>query len=100
MKRFKKLAGIVLALVMVMALAVPAFAAAGPNGDPSVLEDTTNQTGTITVTNAVENSTSKLYRALDLTAYNRDTNAYLYKVNSGWAGFFADPATETASGRN
>ena len=62
MKRFKKLAGIVLALVMVMALAVPAFAAAGPNGDPSVLEDTTNQTGTITVTNAVENSTSKLYR--------------------------------------
>lgn len=100
MKRFKKLAGIVLALVMVMALAVPAFAAAGPNGDPSVLEDTTNQTGTITVTNAVENSTSKLYRVLDLTAYNRDTNAYLYKVNSGWAGFFADPATETASGRN
>lgn len=58
MKRFKKLAGIVLALVMVMALAVPAFAAAGPNGDPSVLEDTTNQTGTITVTplRAVKNS--------------------------------------------
>ena len=67
MKQFKKLAGIVLALVMVMALAVPAFAAAGPNGDPSVLEDTKNQTGTITVTNAVENSTSKLYRVLDLS---------------------------------
>ena len=37
---------------------------------------------------------------MDLTAYNRNTNAYLYKVNSGWEGFFADPATETASGRN
>lgn len=101
MKHLKKLAGVVLALVMVLALMVPAFAApAGPEGTPEVLEDTTGHTGTITVTNAVENATSKLYRILDLTAYNRATNAYLYKVNDAWTGFFADPATETAVGRS
>ncbi len=105
MKHLKKLAGVLLALVMVMALGAPAFASdapAAPDGDPSSWDgkNPVEVKGTITVTNAVEGATSKLYRIFDLVEYNRDTNAFLYKINENWGGFFADPATDAASGRN
>ena len=74
MKRF---ATILLALVMILSLAVPAFAAEG---------------NTITVNNAKPGETYKLYKMFDLKVDNEtDPKAYTYTVNSLWADFFKAP---------
>lgn len=77
MKTMKKLASVVLALILTLALAAPAFAA---NGD-----------GKITVSNPAPGQTYKLYRIFDL-AYggttDGDENApHTYTVNADWADF-------------
>ena len=78
MKLTKKLAGILLALVMLLTLSATAFAA----GD-----------NTITVKNAVKDQTYKLYKMLDLSV-NDGLTAYSYTVNAAWANFFrADDET-------
>lgn len=76
MKHAKKLASIVLALVMLLAMATTAFAA-GSNS--------------ITVTGAQAGETYKLYKMLDLSV-NVDANAYRYTVHSEWEAFFKDGA--------
>ena len=72
MKHGRKLASLLLALVMVFALATTAFAAG---------------TNSITVKNAVKDQEYKLYKMLDLVV-NNDLTAYSYTVNSAWADFF------------
>jgi hypothetical protein len=81
MKHMKKLAGILLALVMVLTtLAVPAFAA-----------EETKDPNTITVNNAKPGETYTAYQMLELVV-NDPTNptAYVYTVNAAWADFFAE----------
>ncbi len=73
MKNMKKLCSVLLALVMVLTMAVGAFA-----------EGTTN---TITVKNAVKEQEYKIYKMLDLSV-NDDKTAFTYTVNSGWTDFF------------
>ena len=75
MKRTKKFASLLLALVMVFAMSVTAFAA-GAN--------------TITVKNAVSGQKYELYKILDLSV-NENKTAYSYTVNSTWAYFFKSP---------
>ena len=79
MKLTNKLAGILLALAMVLGIAAIAFAAGG---------------NTITVKNAVKDQTYKLYKMLDLVV-NDALTAYSYTVNAAWADFFKadDPDT-------
>ena len=72
MKRTKKFASLLLALVMVFAMSVTAFAAG---------------TNTITVKNAVSGQKYELYKILDLSV-NENKTAYSYTVNSTWADFF------------
>ena len=72
MKRTKKFASLLLALVMVFAMSVTAFAAG---------------TNTITVKNAVSGQKYELYKILDLSV-NENKTAYSYTVNSAWADFF------------
>ena len=78
MKHAKKLLAALLALAMMLAMAVPAFAATG----------TFNTTkGTITINKAVNGQTYKIYRIFDLESFDDGNNAYSYKLNANWTGF-------------
>ena len=78
MKHAKKLLAAVLALAMMLAMAVPAFAATG----------TFDKTkGTITINKAVSGQTYKIYRIFDLESFDDGNNAYSYKLNTAWNGF-------------
>ena len=83
MKHARKLASLLLALVMVFALATTAFAAG---------------TNSITVKNAVKDQEYKLYKMLDLVVNDAHT-AYSYTVNSAWANFFKAAEGETPAGK-
>lgn len=83
MKHAKKLASLLLALVMVFALATTAFATG---------------TNSITVKNAVKDQEYKLYKMLDLVVNDAHT-AYSYTVNSAWKNFFKAAEGETPAGK-
>ena len=69
MKHAKKLASLLLALVMVFALATTAFATG------------TTETGTITVDNPLANQTYTAYKIFDVV-YNDSKTAYSYSIDS------------------
>ena len=68
----KKMFSLALALIMALALTVPAFAV--EQDDAVNAADET--TGQITVTNAVTGETYDLYRLLDLESYDKTAGAY------------------------
>ncbi|MEE1315483.1 MAG: SpaA isopeptide-forming pilin-related protein [Faecalimonas sp.] len=70
MKRMKKIAGLVLALVMAFAMTTSVFAA----GE-----------GSIAINNATVGQEYSVYRIFDLESYSG--NAYSYTVNSSWSAF-------------
>ena len=70
----KKFASLLLALAMVFAMTVTAFAA----------QEGTLSGGSITIKDAVPGETYNIYQLLYLESYNKDTNAYSYKANSAW----------------
>lgn len=74
MKKMKKVASLLLTMIMVLAMALPVAAAEVKNG-------------TITINNAVVGQTYKVYQILDLESYNRETNAYAYKASETWNTF-------------
>ena len=73
----KKLMAALLAVAMVCAMAIPAFAETGSS-------PTTK--GSITINNAVPNQTYTIYRILDLE-YHAGTSSYLYTVTPAWKNF-------------
>ena len=78
MKHMKKLASLLLALVMVFAMAVTANAA--------------GETGSITINDAVVGQTYTIYQILDLESYNAAANAYSYKATTAWNTFINSDA--------
>ena len=78
MKRTKRIASVLLALVMALILITTAFAA--------------GETGSITINNAVVGKTYTIYRIFDLNSHNDDYTAINYKVSAKWAAFFQDCA--------
>ena len=70
MKQVRKLASVLLALVMALALTATAFAE--------------GETGSITINDAVKDQTYTIYQILDLESYNTTAKAYSYKANSAW----------------
>ncbi len=87
MKHLKKIASLLLALVMVLSLATTAFAADG---------DTDN--GKITISDAIVGQTYTIYQILDLESYNETAKAYSYKVAAGWENFFKAAEGGNAAG--
>ena len=73
MKHVKKLASVLLALVMALALTATAFAE--------------GETGSITINDAVKDQTYTIYQILDLESYNASANAYAYKATTAWNTF-------------
>lgn len=78
-KAMKKLMAALLAVAMVCAMAIPAFAADGSTHSSS--ED-----GKITIDNAVAGQTYKIYRILDLQ-YNDTAKSFRYVKNAKWGAF-------------
>lgn len=56
------------------------------------------ETGTITISKAVNGNTYEIYRILDLESYNASSKAYSYKVNADWSDFFKKAEGETPAG--
>lgn len=79
-KAMKKLMAALLAVAMVCAMAIPAFAAEGGTAAPTTGE------GEITINNVITGHTYTIYRILNLE-YHADTKAYRYTANSDWADF-------------
>lgn len=74
MKLFKKLAGMLLAMIMVLSMSTVAFAAQGTN----------DNSGSITINDAEKGHTYNAYQVLVLESYNTAVGAYSYKANSDW----------------
>lgn len=64
MKHMKRFMALFAALALVLAMAVPAFAVSGSTADHN---------GSITIDNAVDKTTYKLYRIFDLESYDTVT---------------------------
>ena len=78
-KAMKKLMAALLAVAMVCAMAIPAWAADGAVHSSS-------SDGKITIKNAVKDQTYKIYRILDLQ-YNGTANSFRYVKNDKWGTF-------------
>lgn len=72
-KTFKKLMAALLAVALLCAMAVPAFAADAP--------------GSITINNAVSGKTYNVYRILGIATHNDGYTGIVYKTNDKWSNF-------------
>ena len=81
MRHVKHLLSFMLAAVMAIAMAAtPAFAANGTN----------DNSGSITINDAVDGHTYNAYQILVLESYDEAHEAYAYKANAGWADWLKD----------
>ena len=80
MKLFKKLAGMLLAMIMVLSMSTVAFAAHGTN----------DNSGSITINDAEKGHTYNAYQVLVLESYNTEAKAYSYKANAAWEGWLKE----------
>ena len=78
MKRTKRIASVLLALVMALSLITTAFAA--------------GENGSITINNAVVGQTYTIYQILDLESYDAKAGAYAYKATTAWNAFINSAA--------
>ena len=80
-KTIKKLMAALLAVALLCAMAVPAFAAEGA------------ATGTITIDKAINGESYTAYKIFDVVSSKEETDGnktYVYKVADGWTDFFND----------
>lgn len=87
MKHTRRFLAMLLALVLTLGLCVTAFAEGEDAGTT-----TTTETGSITVNNAVNGKTYKIYRIFDLNDHSTNYDALNYKVSSKWTAFFENGA--------
>lgn len=82
MKLLKKIAAIMLSIMMVLGMASVVSAEGTMTSGTSA---TTK--GKITINSAVAGQTYKIYRILELESYNAGTKSYAYKVTTKWKSF-------------
>lgn len=87
----KKLMAALLAVAMVCAMAIPAFAAGGAGA--------TTGEGKITIDNAVIGHTYKIYRILNLQ-YNETAKSFRYEKNNKWGAFVDEQSDKLAVDAN
>ena len=87
----KKLMAALLAVAMVCAMAIPAFAAGGAGA--------TTGEGKITIDNAVIGHTYKIYRILNLQ-YNETAKSFRYEKNDKWGAFVDEQSDNLAVDAN
>lgn len=82
-KTIKKFMAALLAVALLCAMAVPAFAAEGASG-------TSAGNGSITINNARANAIYKAYKMFDVISSKTENGetTYVYKVDSAWEAFF------------
>ena len=93
MKLAKKLASLTLALVMILALSVPALASGGDTPAATGMEGELTG-GSITINDAMPGETYKAYQVLYLESYDADKGVYSYKANSAWEDCLKTNAAE------
>lgn len=82
MKLFKKIAAIMLSIMMVLGMA--SVVSADGAGTTAATGN-----GKITITNVIAGQTYKIYKLLDLESYDEDNNLYFYKpASTEWNNFF------------
>ena len=77
----KKFLSLLLAMMLLATFSMTVFAAGG--------------TGSITINGISSENTYEIYKLLNLESYNKDTGAYSYKIEAGWAAFFATDDAKT-----
>ena len=80
MKLIKKIAAIMLSIMMVLGMASVVSAEEGGTAAAT-------GNGKITITNAIPSQTYKIYRILELESYNTTTGNYAYKATATWKPF-------------
>lgn len=81
MKLFKKIAAIMLSIMMVLGMASVVSA------DQATSGTSTTTRGKITIENATAGQTYKIYRILELESYNTTAKSYAYKATTKWNTF-------------
>lgn len=76
----RKLTSLLLALTLLLGLSVTAFAA-------QVTSGVNDNSGTITIDNAVKDYTYTIYEILRMESYNATSGAYAYKAMDAWKSF-------------
>ncbi len=84
----KKLMAALLAVAMVCAMAIPAWA-------DGATHNSSSEDGKITIDNAVTGQTYKIYRILDLK-YNEAAKSFRYEKNAKWGSFVDEQTTYLA----
>ena len=93
MKIIKKIAAIMLSVMMVLGMCsvVGAEGAGATSG-------TSAPTGSIKISNAIVKQEYKIYRILELESYDKTNGLYSYKPNSSWEAFFDDKSDPKGAG--
>ena len=83
MKLIKKIAAIMLSIMMVLGMA--SVVSASEAGSTAATGN-----GKITINNAIPKQTYKIYRILELESHDTTTGSYAYKVAAGWNDFITN----------
>ena len=81
MKLLKKIAAIMLSIMMVLGMASVVSADSATSGT------STDTKGKITINSAIAGQTYKIYRILELESYNTTAESYAYKATTKWNTF-------------
>lgn len=81
MKLVKKIAAIMLSIMMILGMASVVSAEGTASGTSAATK------GKITIENVTAGQTYKIYRILELESYNATTGSYAYKATTAWKSF-------------